>query len=257
MTRFPFLFAERGITMAIYTGHNEDSSGNLLLSIGNGMTATVETTSTASQAYTVGSYIFFDNKLCKTTSAIASGATLAIGTNLSQTSLGAEITSHLRSSDGKEFYFDVKDGTYGYYPSASKVASEFVPFGGRGKSIGSLELEHGYYLYASTANSSVANSWFIFKKFAQSATNPFTLSYPVLFVCYTSDIQSIYFYNANWNNPETHYLQYCDESDIATPVAVQSVYIAARGSATPTIDTSYPVLYFAKTSSLQVTITFK
>lgn len=116
--------------MAIYQGHNEDSSGNLLLSIGNGMTATVETGSTASQAYTKGSYLFFDNRLCKAASAIASGATLTIGGNLTQTSLGAEITSHLRSSDGKEFYFDVKDGQYGYYPSASKTASEFVPFGG-------------------------------------------------------------------------------------------------------------------------------
>lgn len=116
--------------MAIYQGHNEDSSGNLLLSIGNGMTATVETGSTASQSYTKGSYLFFNNRLCKAASAIASGATLTIGGNLTQTSLGAEITSHLRSSDGKEFYFDVKDGKYGYYPSASKTASEFVPFGG-------------------------------------------------------------------------------------------------------------------------------
>ena len=121
--------------MATYNGHNEDSSGNLLLSIGNGMTATVETGTTASQSYTKGSYIFFNNRLCKTTTAITSGATLSIGTNLSQTSLGAELTSHLRSSDGKEFYFDVKDGDYGYYPSASKVASEFVPFGGTSQTV--------------------------------------------------------------------------------------------------------------------------
>ena len=116
--------------MATYNGHQEDSSGNILLSIGNGMTATVETGSTASQAYTKGAYLFFNNRLCKASTAIASGATLAVGTNLTQTSLGAELTSHLRSSDGKEFYFDVKDGSYGYYPSASKTASEFVPFGG-------------------------------------------------------------------------------------------------------------------------------
>lgn len=127
--RFPF-FIGKEQPMAIYQGHNEDSSGNLLLSIGNGMTATVETGSTASQAYTKGSYLFFNNRLCKAASAIASGATLTIGSNLTQTSLGAELTSHLRSSDGKEFYFDVKNGQYGYYPSASKTASEFVPFGG-------------------------------------------------------------------------------------------------------------------------------
>ena len=121
--------------MATYNGHNEDSSGNILLSIGNGMTAKVETGTTASQAYTKGALLFFNNRLCKATKAISSGATLAVGTNLSQTSLGAELTSHLRSSDGKEFYFDVKDGTYGYYPSASKVSSEFVPFGGTMKNI--------------------------------------------------------------------------------------------------------------------------
>lgn len=128
--------------MATYNGRNEDSSGNILLSIGNGMTATVETGTTASQAYTKGALLFFNNRLCKATKAISSGATLAVGTNLSQTSLGAELTSHLRSSDGKEFYFDVKDGTYGYYPSASKVSSEFVPFGGTAK-----------VLYSATGNS--------------------------------------------------------------------------------------------------------
>lgn len=116
--------------MAIYSGHNEDSSGNILLSIGNGMTATLESGTTASQAYTKGSYVFFDNKLCKVTQDITSGTTLEIGTNLAQTSIGTELTSHLRSNDGKEFYFDVKDGSYGFYPSASKVAEEFVPFGG-------------------------------------------------------------------------------------------------------------------------------
>ncbi len=116
--------------MATYNGHNEDSSGNILLSIGNGMTATVETGTTASQAYTKGSYLFFNNRLCKATSAISRGASLAIGTNLSQTSIGQEITSHLRASNGDEFYFDYKDSKPGYYPSASKVASQFVPFGG-------------------------------------------------------------------------------------------------------------------------------
>lgn len=116
--------------MSTYRGHNEDSNGNILLSIGNGMTATLETGSTASQAYTKGSYVFFNNRLCKVSTAITSGATLEIGTNLSTTSVGAELTNHLVASDGVEFYFDVKDGEYGYYPSASKTASEFVPFGG-------------------------------------------------------------------------------------------------------------------------------
>ena len=116
--------------MAIYQGHNEDSSGNLLLSIGNGMTATVETGTKASQAYVKGAYLFFNNKLCKASSAIAKNATLTIGTNLTQTSLGAELTSHLKANNGNEFYFDIKDNKYGFYPNATKTASEFVPFGG-------------------------------------------------------------------------------------------------------------------------------
>ena len=89
--------------MANYQGHFEDSSGNILLPIPSGATATVETGTTASQAYTVGAYLYFNNKLCKVTTAIASGATLAIGTNLSQTSLGAELSGHLVASDGTEF----------------------------------------------------------------------------------------------------------------------------------------------------------
>ncbi len=130
--------------MATYTGHNEDSSGNILLSIGNGMTATVETGTTASQAYTKGSYLFFNNRLCKATSAISSGATLAIGTNLSQTSIGQEITNHLRASNGDEFYFDYKDSKPGYYPSASKVASQFVPFGGTNQAKYVMAITNGY-----------------------------------------------------------------------------------------------------------------
>lgn len=116
--------------MATYNGHQEDSSGNILLSIGNGMTATLETGSTASQAYTKGAYLFFNNKLCKASTSITSGTTLAIGTNLTQTTIGAELTSHLIASNGDEFYFDYKDGKAGYYPNASKTASQFVPFGG-------------------------------------------------------------------------------------------------------------------------------
>jgi len=121
--------------MSTYNGRNEDSSGNILLSIGNGMTATLETGTTASQAYTKGAYVFFNNRLCKVSTAIASGATLAIGTNLTQTSIGVELTSHLRSSDGKEFYFDYQNDKYGYNTSASREAATFVPFGGTAHTI--------------------------------------------------------------------------------------------------------------------------
>ena len=45
----------------------------------------------ASQNYAVGDYLVFSDKFCKASVAIASGETLAIGTNLTQTSIGAEL----------------------------------------------------------------------------------------------------------------------------------------------------------------------
>ena len=74
--------------------------------------------------------MYYNNRLCKVTSAIASGNTLTIGTNIAYTTLGEELTSHLKATNGDEFYFDYKDGEPGYYPSASKTASQFVPIGG-------------------------------------------------------------------------------------------------------------------------------
>ncbi len=114
--------------MAIYNGHNEDQNGNILLCIGNGMTAALETGTTASQAYTVGSYLFFNNRLCKASAAISSGDTLSIGTNLLETTVGAELSSHLRASDGTEFYFDYKNNKYGYNTSPSRSIDTFFPF---------------------------------------------------------------------------------------------------------------------------------
>lgn len=116
--------------MATYLGHQEDSSGNILLPTPHSMATQIEFGTTASQAYAKGAYVVFNNRLCKASTAIASGDTLAIGTNLVQCSIGSELNSHLQAPNGDEFYFDYKDGKPGFYPSASKVASEFVPFGG-------------------------------------------------------------------------------------------------------------------------------
>ena len=59
----------------------------------------VETTSTASQAYAVNEYMIYDKKLYKVKAAIASGATITVGTNIesANTNVGNELTS-LRSS---------------------------------------------------------------------------------------------------------------------------------------------------------------
>lgn len=99
--------------MANLQGHFEDANGNILLPINSGEAATIETGTTASQAYTKGTYLFFNNKLCKATTAIASGNTLTIGSNLSQVSLGGEISSHLIASNGTVFTLqNLKDGVY-------------------------------------------------------------------------------------------------------------------------------------------------
>lgn len=55
--------------------------------------ATVESTSTASQAYAVGDYLVYNGILYKVISAINSGETLTPNTNIEATTTGAELTS--------------------------------------------------------------------------------------------------------------------------------------------------------------------
>lgn len=99
--------------MAIYKGHFEDSNGNVLLPLPAGAVTAIEKTSTASQSYTKGEYIYFNKVICKVTQTISSGDTLAIGTNLIQVTLGLELTSHLVASNGVEFTLqDYLDGNY-------------------------------------------------------------------------------------------------------------------------------------------------
>jgi hypothetical protein len=91
--------------MATYQGHFEDASGNILLPIPSGATATIETTSTASQAYTTGSYLYYNNRLCRVKAAIAKSATLTVGTNIEYSTLGQQATAHLVASNGTAFSF--------------------------------------------------------------------------------------------------------------------------------------------------------
>ena len=113
--------------MSNYNGQFQDSGANILLPTPHSY-ANIEG-ATASQAYVVGQMVVFNNRLCEVTSAISSGDTFTIGSNIAYKNVG-DIGKQLVASDGKGFYFDVKDGKYGFYPSASKTASEFVPFGG-------------------------------------------------------------------------------------------------------------------------------
>lgn len=54
--------------------------------------ATVESTSTASQAYAVGDYLVLNGQLYEVIADIASGETLTVGTNISATTVGNELT---------------------------------------------------------------------------------------------------------------------------------------------------------------------
>lgn len=58
-----------------------------------GLTATVEATSTASQAYAIGAYFVYNGLLYKCTVAIAQGGTITPGTNCTATTAGAEIST--------------------------------------------------------------------------------------------------------------------------------------------------------------------
>ena len=49
----------------------------------------------ASQNYAIGDYLIFADKFCKASAAIATGEALAIGTNLTQTTIGAELKAIL------------------------------------------------------------------------------------------------------------------------------------------------------------------
>ncbi len=53
--------------------------------------ATVQTSATASKAYAVGEYLVLNGKLYKVTAAIANGGTIAVGTNVSETTAGAQL----------------------------------------------------------------------------------------------------------------------------------------------------------------------
>lgn len=55
--------------------------------------ATIESSTTASQAYSAGDYLVLNGQLYEVTTAISSGETLTVGTNISATTVGSELTS--------------------------------------------------------------------------------------------------------------------------------------------------------------------
>lgn len=75
---------KNGTTTATVTDGSDVSDSNL---------ATIEATSTASQAYAIGDYLVYNGQLYAVTAAIALGETLTVGTNISSTTVGTELTA--------------------------------------------------------------------------------------------------------------------------------------------------------------------
>ena len=74
--------------------------------------ATVESTSTASQAYSVGDYLVYNGILYRVTAAIRSGQTLVPGTNITDTTAGAELASLNNGlNNSGSTYIKLPDGT--------------------------------------------------------------------------------------------------------------------------------------------------
>lgn len=88
----------------------------------------VENSSTSAHAYTKGQILIYNNQAYRVISAIAVGNTLKVGTNIEVVSIST-ISSMLTASNGSQFYFDYKDGNPGFYPNASKTASQFIQIG--------------------------------------------------------------------------------------------------------------------------------
>ena len=99
------------------------------------MIATVEATTTASKNYAVGDLLVYDGKLYKVTSAIATGATIIAGSNVTQTTVANQIAS---SSGGTGFpswnhqYFEIAseaDRTRYFEIANNQDVNEFYVYG--------------------------------------------------------------------------------------------------------------------------------
>lgn len=76
--------------MATYYGIQEDSDGNVLLSVPNGICG-IERGASATQSYVKGNLVYVGNRLCQVNSAITSGDALTIGGNISYTSMANQV----------------------------------------------------------------------------------------------------------------------------------------------------------------------
>lgn len=76
--------------MATYYGIQEDSDGNVLLPVPNGICG-IERGTSATQSYVKGNLVYVGNRLCQVNSAITVGDALTIGGNVSYTSMANQV----------------------------------------------------------------------------------------------------------------------------------------------------------------------
>jgi energy-converting hydrogenase Eha subunit B len=76
--------------MATYYGIQEDSDGNVLLPVPNGICG-IERGASATQSYVKGNLVYVGNRLCQVNSAITVGDALTIGGNVSYTSMANQV----------------------------------------------------------------------------------------------------------------------------------------------------------------------
>ena len=91
--------------------------------------ATVESTSTASKAYSVGDYLVYNGILYRVTAAISAGQTLTPGTNITATNAGAELTSlsnGLTTVSNREYVY-TQWVTFTYFNSTALVGTYTAP----------------------------------------------------------------------------------------------------------------------------------
>lgn len=111
---------------------------------GSAPIAPEEASSTASRAYSVNQFLIYDGKFYKVIATIQQGATLVPGTNIQEDTVGAELTAQITTNNtqnnsinglngqliygGTKFYFDYKNGKWGWNSSAGRGADTFHPF---------------------------------------------------------------------------------------------------------------------------------
>lgn len=111
---------------------------------GSAAIAPEETSSTASRAYSVNQFLIYNDKLYKVIATIPQGATLVPDTNIQEDTVGAELTAGITTDnaqnssinglngqltyEGTKFYFDYKNGKWGWNSSAGRGADTFHPF---------------------------------------------------------------------------------------------------------------------------------